>query len=161
MADAAVATALGRLGYNGSLTHTIAPDSTSPAIGIVADGATAADAPVGLRQLCPRTDQAGLPTPAGGACTAGAVDLQAPGGVTAQRGDGRVTLTWAAKNPKARAVSTYYVYDATASGDENVLGSAACSSTGTSCTVTGLTNGTTYWFVVGAANTRLAHEWRR
>jgi hypothetical protein len=73
-----------------------------------------------------------------------------PTGVTATPGDGRVTVSWNS-DPGA---STYDVYDATTSGGENPGTGPACVATApsTSCTVTGLNDGTTYYFLVIATN---------
>jgi len=72
----------------------------------------------------------------------------APTGVTATGYDSSVALSWNA----ASTASGYSVYDATASGAENTSGTPACTTSGTTCTVSGLKNNTTYYFVVVAAN---------
>jgi fibronectin type 3 domain-containing protein len=74
----------------------------------------------------------------------------APAGLAASPGNGQVTLSWAAR-PSGCAPSAirYNVYQGTSSGGET--GPVSCSPvTATSCTVTGLTNGTTYYFKVTA-----------
>ena len=66
-----------------------------------------------------------------------------PSGLSAAGGNGSVSLTWTA----ATGASTYNVYAGTSSGAE----SAAAVKTGisaTSTTITGLSNGTTYYFTV-------------
>lgn len=66
---------------------------------------------------------------------------QAPSGVSASAGDAQVTVSWSA------APDTASSYTVTASP-----GGASCISTTSSCTFTGLNNGTEYTFVVTASN---------
>ena len=76
----------------------------------------------------------------------------APAGLTATPGNSRVTLSWAAPASGGAAISGYIIYEGTRPGGENrnpVNGSLV---TTTSYTVTGLTNGTTYYFRVIAVN---------
>lgn len=68
----------------------------------------------------------------------------APANVVATPGNGRVTLTWTA-SPNA---VTYRVYSGASQGAEGAT--AVTSSNGTSALVTGLTNGSTYYFIVKA-----------
>jgi hypothetical protein len=69
----------------------------------------------------------------------------APTLTSATRGNGQVTLVWTAPANGGAAITQY-----TASASP---GPALCSTNGaTSCTVTGLTNGTTYSFTVTATN---------
>ena len=65
--------------------------------------------------------------------------------MSAAGGDAQVALSWTA--PSNNGGSTITGYTATASP-----GGATCSSAGLACTVTGLTNGTTYAFTVRATN---------
>jgi fibronectin type 3 domain-containing protein len=69
----------------------------------------------------------------------------APTRLTATPGNGEVGLSWTAP---AAAPASYNVYEGTSQGFS--LGTAVKSTTGTSTTVTGLTNGRTYYFVVTA-----------
>lgn len=72
--------------------------------------------------------------------------LSAPTGVIATAGDGQVTVTWNAVTG-ATSYNLYY------SGTAGVAGIKINGiTTGTSYTLTGLTNGTTYYFVVTAVN---------
>ncbi|HXW78606.1 MAG TPA: fibronectin type III domain-containing protein, partial [Acidimicrobiales bacterium] len=73
----------------------------------------------------------------------------APTGVSAAAGNGQVFLMWAAPASSGGSpVSAYNIYQGTSSGGETVVGST----TGTSFTATGLTNGATYYFEVTALN---------
>jgi Putative Ig domain/Fibronectin type III domain len=79
--------------------------------------------------------------------------VTAPTGAVAIAGNGAVTVAWNAVS----AATGYDVYDAATPGEEidGILSvTPACSSAGaaTSCTVSGLTNGTPYYFVVVASN---------
>ncbi len=70
----------------------------------------------------------------------------APTSVSGTRGNEQVDITWLA--PTNNGGSAITSYSVTASG----IGSFGCTSATTSCTVTGLTNGTSYTFTVTAAN---------
>jgi titin len=77
----------------------------------------------------------------------------APAGLTAAAGDGQVTLSWTAPaSDGGSPVTGYRVYKGTSPGGETgpVNGSALVTATGYK--VTGLVNGTTYYFRVTAVN---------
>jgi uncharacterized protein YccT (UPF0319 family) len=78
-------------------------------------------------------------------CTAG--QPVPPGGVIANPGDGQATITW---TPVPGATS-YNIYWATATGVTPANGTQIASATNP-YTLTGLTDGTTYYFVVTAVN---------
>jgi hypothetical protein len=74
----------------------------------------------------------------------------APLGLAATAGDGEVTLSWAAPaSDGGSAITGYDVYESTAAGTQ---GTQVATTSGTGYTVSGLTNGTTYYFEVTAVN---------
>ena len=78
----------------------------------------------------------------------------APGSLTATAGDGQVVLQWTRAADRGSAITGYAYRDSSAtsgkwSGWKTLAGSGAAT---TRATVTGLTNGRTYWFQVRAAN---------
>lgn len=76
----------------------------------------------------------------------------APQSLTVTAGDSQASVAWAAPaSDGGTAISGYYVQYATNSGFTTGVSSLIPVS-GTSTTVTGLTNGTAYWFRVGARN---------
>ena len=77
----------------------------------------------------------------------------APAGLAAVTGNGQVTLSWAAPaSDGGSPVSGYNVYQGTSPGGETGTPVNGSPVTATSYTVTGLVNGTTYYFKVTAAN---------
>jgi hypothetical protein len=79
------------------------------------------------------------------------IDPGAPTGLTARAGDAQVTLSWTAPASNGGPqVTSYNVYDGTTADFK--AGTLVKSSTSTGATVTGLANGTTYYFWVTAIN---------
>jgi predicted phage tail protein len=76
-----------------------------------------------------------------------------PTGLTATAGDAKVTLTWTAPGSGGAPISGYNVYLGTSpSGEAAAPVNRASLVTATSYKVTGLVNGTTYYFRVAAVN---------
>src|SRR5262249_46803807 len=74
----------------------------------------------------------------------------APTGLTATPGDTKVRLSWAAPASDGGSIISYKVYLASHPGVQE--GAAIGSSKSTDATVTGLTNGTLYYFMVAAVD---------
>ncbi len=75
----------------------------------------------------------------------------ATSGLSATAGNGRAVLNWTAPaNNGGSAITSYNVYDGTSRGGETLLQSTGSSAP--TFTVTGLTNGTPYFFEVTAVN---------
>jgi fibronectin type 3 domain-containing protein len=72
----------------------------------------------------------------------------APSGLTATAGPGQVALAWTASS----GATSYNVYYATATGVTTANGTKVAAGSGTTYTVTGLTGGTKYYFIVTAVN---------
>ena len=84
-----------------------------------------------------------------------AVPLTVPGaptGLTATPGNSKVTLAWTAPASGGALIKGYIIYKGTSPGGETGTPVNDSLVTGTSYTVTGLTNGTTYYFKVVAVN---------
>ncbi|MGA2685503.1 MAG: LamG-like jellyroll fold domain-containing protein [Verrucomicrobiota bacterium] len=79
------------------------------------------------------------------------VSLGTPGGLQADAGDGRVSLSWVAPAGDA----TFNVYRSTTSGGETLLASGLAA---TNYTDTAVTNGTTYFYYVTGMNPALGIE---
>ena len=76
-----------------------------------------------------------------------------PNGLTASPGNGQVTLSWTAPaSDGGAAISGYEIYRGTSPGGESSVPVNGTLVPSTSYTVTGLTNGTTYYFTVAAVN---------
>jgi predicted phage tail protein len=82
--------------------------------------------------------------------TAGTGAPGAPTGLTATAGDAQVSLSWTAPASGGAPPTKYNVYDGTSPGF--FPGTPVSSTSGPSVTVTGLANGTTYYFVVTAVD---------
>ena len=79
----------------------------------------------------------------------------APTALTAAAGNGQIRLNWTAPtNTGGASITSYRVYRGTTSGGETQVSSGGCSGLGPvlTCTDTGLTNGTTYYYKVTAIN---------
>ena len=76
-----------------------------------------------------------------------------PNGLTASPGNGKVTLSWKAPGSGGgTGISGYEIYRGTSPGGESGTPVNASLVAGTSFSVTGLTNGTRYYFTVAAVN---------
>ena len=90
-------------------------------------------------------------SPSGGATATATGTPGAPAGLTATPGNGEVGLSWTAPaSVGGAAPASYHVYQGTSPGF--TLGTPVTSTSDTHATVTGLTNGTTYYFVVTAVD---------
>jgi len=76
--------------------------------------------------------------------------VNAPTGLTATAGDTKVRLSWAAPASDGGSIISYKVYLASHPGVQE--SAAIGSSKSTNATVTGLTNGTLYYFMVAAVD---------
>ncbi len=75
-------------------------------------------------------------------------------GLSPTAGNTQISLNWTAPAANGSAITSYKVYRGTTSGGETLLSSGGCSGLGSvlTCTDTGLTNGTTYYYKVSAVN---------
>jgi len=98
----------------------------------------------------------GVGPPSGAASATPAAAITKPGppaGLTATPGHGRVTLSWTAPGSDGGAgISGYLIYQGTSPGGEAATPVNGSPVSATSYTVTGLANGTTYYFKVAAVN---------
>ena len=82
-----------------------------------------------------------------------------PTGLTATAGNGQVSLSWTAPaSDGGAAIIGYDVYLGTSSHGESARPVNTALITTTSYTVTGLTNGTTYYFTADAVNDADLHS---
>ena len=79
--------------------------------------------------------------------TSSAICSNVPTGVMAASGNAQVTLAWTAGS----VAGGYNIYEGTSAGGEATT-AAVSGITGTTATISGLQNGTVYYFKVGAAN---------
>ncbi len=105
-----------------------------------ASGSSSAGTPATAAGAAPGSPSAGTASAAG---TPGA-----PTGLTATPGNAEVGLSWTAPAAAGGSPARYRVYEGTSPGF--TLGTPVMSTTSTNATVTGLTNGNTYYFVVAA-----------
>ena len=155
VADANLATKTGALQDNGGPTLSRLLLSGNPGIALIPN-------PNG--GLCPISDQRGAQSPTGAKCNAGSVQTgtppasvpDAPTSLSAAAGDTQVTLHWSppASNGGS-AITRYDVYKGVVRGSEIAVAPVACTASGaaaSTCTVTGLSNGSAYFFKVVALN---------
>src|SRR5262249_14453006 len=76
----------------------------------------------------------------------------APAGLTATPGNSKVTLAWTPPASGGAPITGYIIYEGTSPGGETGTPVNGSPVTANSYTITGLTNGTTYYFEVAAAN---------
>ena len=128
-----------------SFTQVATPSGTSQTITGLTNGTTYYFKVAAVNSVGTGTQTSSVSaTPASGATAPGV-----PQSLSATRGDTEVALSWSAPASDGGATVTgYVVYQST---DDATFTSVATPS-GTSHTVTGLTNGTTYYFKVAAVN---------
>ncbi|MGH3628714.1 MAG: fibronectin type III domain-containing protein, partial [Sciscionella sp.] len=76
----------------------------------------------------------------------------APAGLVSSAGNGQVHLSWSAPADNGSPITGYRVYQGTDTGGESAIPAATVDGTTTSAVVSGLTNGTRYYFTVEAVN---------
>ncbi len=128
---------LGLLAFNAGSTKTMMPGPGSPALSVPGSCSSSA------------VDQRGAPRPTSGSCDVGAVQRQLaapalPTSFVAAAGNSALALSW---SPGGGGWPHYEVTDTTGGGS-----TAVCSTTATTCTVSGLVNGTAYTFSLVARN---------
>ena len=73
-----------------------------------------------------------------------------PTGITVTRGSGQAVVSWTAPAANGSPITGYTATAYTSNGGNTVA--ARCTASATTCTMTGLTNGTTYYVSVTATN---------
>jgi fibronectin type 3 domain-containing protein len=135
-----------------SATPTAGSTSATPTAGSTSASASAASASASA-SAASASASASATGPASGSPSAGtsaAGAAGAPTGLTATPGNAEVGLSWTAPASASGPPASYHVYEGTSPGF--TLGTPVTSTTSTNATVTGLTNGTTYYFVVTAVD---------
>jgi len=132
-------------------TDTVSTSSTTRVIGITSTSTTIIGLTDGMTYYFIVTAvNAGGESPASSQVSATLPSHEtAPAGVQAVAGDGQVNLIWTAPSG---TVSSYTVYYSLTDPVTTASPSLVTGITGTSTTIPGLTNGTTYYFIVTAVN---------
>ena len=123
--------------------------SATPTAAASASNSASASASAGASASASATGPASG-SPSGGATATAAGSPGAPTGLTATPGNAEVGLSWTAPAAASGPPASYHVYEGTSPGF--TLGTPVMSTTSTNATVTGLSNGTTYYFVVAAVD---------
>jgi hypothetical protein len=127
-----------------STTTSSAPPSTTSPAGAPPAGLTLTPGPVPVQTSLPPPGPMQTPTPTSSASPGRPTRLGAVPGNT------EVSLSWLAPSPGSGPTPT--AYDVYVSTRQGVKGTEAATTPGTTYAVTGLTNGTTYYFTVSAAS---------
>jgi len=142
-----------------SAVNTIGEGPASAAVSASPTAATSQPGPPNGLTASPGNGQVtATPVAAGASATASespsagttATGPGAPTGLTATPGNAEVGLSWTTPAAGAGPPASYHVYEGTSPGF--TLGTPVMSTASTTATVTGLTNGTTYYFVVTAVD---------